>query len=150
MADHHQGKTGSHCGAGYAPARYPAKPGPDRNTDRGHCFAASVLCSPNGAGVYPAAPGRGDRRGEAKRRSFRQKTYGAACGVLRNPKAVARQKNIRQGGGQTAGNHPQHLFEMGKRKQRMKKYSLLTIQNTADIYAFYYNSLTIILQVSNG
>ena len=32
----------------------------------------------------------------------------------------------------------------------MKKYSLLTIQNIADIYVFYYNSLTIILQVSNG
>ena len=110
----------------------------------------SYLCSPDGAGVYPAAAGRGDCCGKAKRRPVRPKTLGAACGILRNSKAVARPKNIRQSGSKRVGSHPQHLFAVGAGMQRMKKYSLLTRQNTTVFYIFYCNSWTIILQVPSG
>ena len=126
MAGHHQGKTGGHCGAGYAATGHPAKPGFDRNADCGHCFAAFILCSPDGAGVYPAAAGRGNRRCKAKRRSFRPKTHGAAHGFLCAPQKVARPENIRQSGCEAVGDHPQHLFAVGEGTQRMKKYSLLS------------------------
>lgn len=102
MADHHQGKTGGHCGAGYAVVGHPAKPGPDRNADRGHCFAASVLCGPDGAGVYPAAAGRGNRRCKAKRSEIWEKAYGTTerSGIVE--KAVATWGIIRKSGGKTA------------------------------------------------
>ena len=91
-----------------------------------------------------------DRRGKAKRSEIWEKTYGAARGILCTPKAMARPENIRQGGSQTVGNHPQHLFEMGKGKQRMKKYSLRTAQKSTDITAFHYIYLTNKLQVLRG
>ena len=127
MADHHKGKTSGNRCAGYAPAGHPAKPGPDRNTDCGHCFAAAVLRGPDGAGVYQAAPGRGDRCGKAKQSEIWEKAYGAARGIFRNSKAVARPENIRQSGGQAAGDHPQHLFAVGEGMQQMKKYTFYPI-----------------------
>ena len=102
MADHHQGKTGGNRCAGYAPAGHPSKPGPDRNADCGHCFATSVLCGPDGTGVYQAAPGRGDRRGKAKRSEIWEKAYGTTerSGIVE--RAVATWEIIRKSGGETA------------------------------------------------
>ena len=81
VANDYQGKAGGHRGAGYAVARHPAEPGPDRNSDCGHRFAATVLCCPDRTGIHPPATGGGHRRRQTQRGKIWPQTHGSASGV---------------------------------------------------------------------